>query len=96
MPDPRPIIPPCVGKCRGERAPWESPAKYIDQRYPDGRKMMGCTCCGQILVIGSTADFGEAMRQGRIDPSVKAENVTLLQCVACGYDQFSMRALSPT
>lgn len=37
----------CVGRCKGDRAVYEGPAKFAHTH--DGRKVIWCPCCGHEL-----------------------------------------------
>jgi hypothetical protein len=91
--DPRPIVPPCRGWCRGERAHTDGPARLSAVRTPGGRRIPVCECCSKPLRQAASGDRVDAMAQGRLPPGARAEDAFLWVDDACGYDIVSMRDL---
>jgi hypothetical protein len=83
--------PRCKGLCKGDRAAWESPAKF--GHLPDGTKVVWCPCCeGQLRAEGPLDVQG---RPPNLTPALSARHRRFIDD-SCGYDVVVLKNLVPS
>lgn len=83
--------PRCKGLCKGDRAAYESPAKY--GHLPDGTKVLWCPCCqGQLRPEGPLDMAG---RPPNLIEGISGKRHRYIDDI-CGYDVVSLTDLRAT
>ncbi len=83
-----PRDPRCKGKCKGNRAAWESPA--VEVRTALGPRL-GCPCCGYTLTRANTIEVG---RPPNLNPEL-ADNTVRFEDNICQYEVVLAPTLKP-
>lgn len=82
------VDPRCKGKCKGDRAAWESPAVTV--QTADGARP-ACPCCGYTLTRVETDEIG---RPPNLNPELADTSIRFEDNI-CGYDVVFMREVRP-
>jgi hypothetical protein len=80
--------PRCTGKCKGDRAAWESPAVQI--QTANGLRL-ACPCCGFTLTRSTTEEVG---RPPNLNPEIEDLTVRFEDNV-CQYDVVLSKEIRP-